>query len=179
MKHESHAELAAALWPDKKDVPVKLLTCRHCGRRNRVQVPRAVLEPSRCECGACGQALFLTPEEPLTRLGSSAYEHSLDRSALAALKALPGFPALVRWLMSNLGERSLRLECLSSTIMCGDEQFPELVKLLEDARHGLDFPASRRSSSPSLPRPTRPPSARRSPPSSCTRACSITWTTPK
>ncbi|WNG15817.1 M48 family metallopeptidase [Cystobacter fuscus] len=141
MKHESHAELAAALWPDKKDVPVKLLTCRHCGRRNRVQVPKAVLEPSHCECGACGQALFLSPEEPLTRISSSAYEHSLDRSTLAALKALPGFPALVRWLMSNLGERSLRLECLSSTVMCGEGQFPELVELLESARHGLDFPS--------------------------------------
>ena len=44
MNSESHAALAAAVWPDAKQAPVKVLECRHCGRRNRVQVPQAILD---------------------------------------------------------------------------------------------------------------------------------------
>ena len=33
MKNESHAELSAALWPDAKQLPAKVLECRHCGRQ--------------------------------------------------------------------------------------------------------------------------------------------------
>src|SRR5262249_6135163 len=88
MKNESHAELSTALWPDAKQVPSKVRACRHCGRKNRVQVPRAVLEPRKCECGVCGKPLFLSTQEPLTGIASSAYEHTLDRTTLAALKAI-------------------------------------------------------------------------------------------
>lgn len=139
MKSESHAELSTALWPDAKQIPSKVLECRHCGRKNRVQVPRAVLEPKKCECGVCGKPLFLAPGEPLTGIVSSAYEHTLDRTTLAALKAIPGFPALIRWLMSQLGERSLKLLNLSSSVLCGEDQFPELVALLERSRASLDL----------------------------------------
>ncbi|MFY0525689.1 M48 family metallopeptidase [Archangium gephyra] len=139
MKNESRAPLAQALWPDAKQVPVKLLECRHCGRRNRVQVSRAILEPHHCECGACGEPLFLAPHEPLTHIASNAYEHSLDRTTLAALKGIPGFPALMRWLMTQLGERSFRLLNLSSSVLCGEDQFPELVALLERSRQSLDL----------------------------------------
>ena len=100
--------LSAALWPDAEQVPVKVLECRHCGRRNRVQVPRAILEPDQCDCGACDKPLFLGAGEPLVGIASSAYEHALDRTTLAALKAIPGFPALMRWLLTQLGERSMR-----------------------------------------------------------------------
>ena len=131
--------LSAALWPDAKQVPVKVLQCRHCDRPNRVQVPHAVLEPDQCDCGACGQALFLGPDEPLTGLASSAYEHAMDRTTLAALKAIPGFPALMRWLLTQVGERSMRLLSLSTSVLCGQEQFPELVELLEEARVSLDL----------------------------------------
>lgn len=139
MKNDARTELASALWPDAREVPSKVLECRHCGRRNRVQVPRAILEPQHCECGACGKPLFLAPHEPLTGIGSTAYEHSLDRTTLAALKSIPGFPALMRWLLSQLGERSLRLLNLSNSVLCGEDQFPELVALLEHSRQSLDI----------------------------------------
>lgn len=132
--------LSAALWPDPEKLPSRLLECRHCGKRNKLQVPAALLDPESCECGACGEALFLSPEERLENISSSAYEHGLDRTALEALKGLPGFPALMRWLLSNVGERSLRLANLSNSILCGEDQFPELVAMLDQARHSLDIP---------------------------------------
>lgn len=140
MKRQPQEALAEALWPDEQHIPVKLLQCRHCERKNRVQVLRALVEPDQCDCGACDQPLFLAQGESLTALASSAYEHELDRSTLAALKAIPGFPALMRWLMTQVGERSMKLLNLSSSVLCGDTQFPELVELLEQARARLDLP---------------------------------------
>lgn len=132
--------LMAALWPDAEKLPTRLLECRHCGKRNKLQVPTAVLEPESCECGACGQALFLPRDERLENISSSAYEHGLDRTALEALKSLPGFPAVMRWVLSNVGERGMRLMNLSSSVLCGEDQFPELVGMLDQARHRLDIP---------------------------------------
>lgn len=136
----AHEGLAEALWPDASSVPSKVVTCRHCGQKNRVRVPTAVLHPESCECGACGEALFLPVTEPLKHISSTAYEHGLDKTALEALKSLPGFPSLMRWVLANLGERSLRLFNLSTSVLCDDAQFPELVRLLDTARHTLDIP---------------------------------------
>ncbi|XXF78630.1 M48 family metallopeptidase [Myxococcaceae bacterium GXIMD 01537] len=136
----SREGLEAALWPDLAQAPVKVVACRHCAQKNRVQVPQAVLDPASCDCGACGKALFLPATEPLRSISSTAYEHGLDRTALEALKSLPGFPALMRWVLANLGERGLRLANLSSSVLCGEDQFPELVRLLDTARNGLDIP---------------------------------------
>lgn len=136
----AHEGLAEALWPSGGPVPTKVLECRHCGKKNRVQVPAAVLHPEQCECGACGGALFLPAGEALRNISSTAYEHSLDKTTLGALKSLPGFPALMRWVLANLGERSLRLMNLSTSVLCGEDQFPELVRMLDEARHALDIP---------------------------------------
>lgn len=139
-RSEARAQLAAALWPDPQQVAPKVLECRHCRQRNRLQVPRAVLEPERCLCGSCGKPLFLAPDEPLIALSADAYEHALDKATLQALKALPGFTPLLRWLLAQLGERSLRLLHMSSSVLCSPRQFPELLGLLERARHRLDIP---------------------------------------
>lgn len=136
----SSETVLTALWPDAEQIPSKLLECRHCGKRNKIQVSAAVLSPGSCECGACGEALFLSPKERLERISSSAYEHWLDRTALEALKSLPGFPALMRWLLSTVGERGMRLANMSNSILCGEDQFPELLKLMDQARHRLDIP---------------------------------------
>lgn len=133
-------ELASILWPDPEEAPTRLVTCRHCGKRNRVSVPEAVTAPEDCDCGACQKALFIPKAQALEAISSNSYEHSLDRAALAALKAIPAFPAAVRWLMANVGERSLRILAMSNHVLCGPEQFPELLALLDQARHRLDIP---------------------------------------
>jgi len=135
----STQELRRAIWPDIAKAPGRVLACRHCEKKNRVAVPTAVLAPESCECGACRKPLFLARDEPLAAIASSSYEHNLDRTALEALKALPGFSTLLRWLMSNLAERRLRLFSRSTYVECGEEQFPELVALLGRAAKMLDL----------------------------------------
>ena len=131
-------ELEQAIWPKDGPAPKpRTLRCRHCDTSNRVQVPKAVLTPEKYDCGSCGEPLFLAKDEPLADLSSTAYEHNLDRKSLEALRAMPGFPALAKWVGANIAERQFRLHQLSSGVRCGEDQFPELVAMLDTARHRL------------------------------------------
>ena len=127
-----------ALWPASKPSPKKDVRCRHCGVKNRVLVSVAALTPTKVRCGGCDGALFLRPDEPLVGLSSDAYQHPLDKASLTALKALPGFAALVRRFLGSFAERAFHLHCRASFIACDDEQFPELYTLLDRARVALD-----------------------------------------
>ncbi len=136
------AEIRAAIWPSADRVPTRRVRCRHCGQSNRVDVSKAATMPERHACGACRRGLFLGRDEPLTGLPSEAYQHSLDRRSLAALRALPGLPRAVRWLHEHVGDRSAELVFMSEAIRCSEEQFPELVRLVDRARRRLGLRAA-------------------------------------
>jgi Zn-dependent protease with chaperone function len=53
---------------------------------------------------------------------------------------VPGLSDLVRRALETVGDRSTRIALMSDTIHCGDEQFPELVVLMDRARRRLDLP---------------------------------------
>jgi Zn-dependent protease with chaperone function len=130
-------ELLQAIWPQERAVPVRTVRCRHCGRHNRVKVPLAIAAQERQCCGACSGKLFLGRDEPLRDLASEAYQHSLDRRSLAALRSIPGVPALMRRLLEYAGDRTAQLLFMSEAIQCGEDQFPELIALLDRARMRL------------------------------------------
>ncbi len=133
-------ELRHSLWPQPGEVPRRVVRCRHCGTRNRVGVPEAVFQSGDFVCADCGGALFLGPEQPYELLSSESYQHPLDRRSLAALRSIPGLPAAVRWLLERFGDRSAQLMFMSEAILCDEQQFPELVSLVERARSRLDLP---------------------------------------
>lgn len=129
-----------AVWPSGYSGPPRVVECRHCHTKNRVEVPKAVLFPEHHDCGSCGKKLFLDSDEPLKALSSKAYLHSLDRKSLMALDSIPGVPELTRYLLSRVGDRGTRLLLMSSAVKCGPDQFPELVRLMDRARMRLDVP---------------------------------------
>ena len=135
----SREELAEAIWPSVQPTPTREIRCRHCARSNRVEVPSAVMLPEKHRCGACSEPLFLDAGEPLTGISSSSYEHSLDRSSLSALKSVPGFATLMRWVLKHVAERTLRIQLMSDSVLCSEEQFPELVGMSERACRSLDL----------------------------------------
>ncbi|MDH5674053.1 MAG: M48 family metallopeptidase [Myxococcales bacterium] len=135
----SLTQLRKAIWPEGRRVPRRKVRCRHCGQRNRVQVPEAALSPERHRCGSCDGALFLDRDEPLTRIASEAYEHSLDRRSLSALKSIPGASAIIRYLLERISDRSARLFYMSDAVRCDEDQFPELLQLVNRARARLDI----------------------------------------
>lgn len=128
------------IWPTGRAVPNRTIRCRHCSRRNRVEVASAALRPERYHCGACKKALFLPRDEPFRGLASEAYQHSLDRRWLGILRSVPGLPEFVRWAFEQVGDRSAQQLFMSDAILCDQQQFPELVALVDRARKRLDLP---------------------------------------
>ena len=73
-------------------------------------------------------------------ISSRAYEHPADRSALTALRAVPGFDALLRTMAGVFSERRLRLLYLATAVRVGERQFRALHAIKQDAVRVLDLP---------------------------------------
>lgn len=83
-----------------------------------------------------------TPDRARARfpdISSRAYEHPADRSALVAMRGLPGFDVVLRKLSGMFGDRSLRLLFLSTGVRAGERQFRELYDMTRDAAYTLDL----------------------------------------
>jgi hypothetical protein len=59
----------------------------------------------------------------LPGLSSRAYEHPADRSALVALRKVPGFAQILKAFAGMVGDRALRLQFLASGVKVGERQF--------------------------------------------------------
>lgn len=68
-----------------------------------------------------------------------AYEHPADRGALVALRAVPGFDAVLKALSGAVGERSHRLLALASSVRVSPRQYPELDRLRNECAVTLDI----------------------------------------
>ena len=124
-------------WNEDHPSPKKEIACRHCGARNRVLVSKAVISPEKYLCAKCAKPLFLAPDEPLTAIPSRVFEHAQDASTLRALKAIPGASSLLKLLYKHLNERAISYQLTANAIQCGEDQFPELVRIVMSARDRL------------------------------------------
>jgi Zn-dependent protease with chaperone function len=68
-----------------------------------------------------------------------AYEHPADRGALATLRTVPGFAAVLKSVAGFWQERGGRLIALSSAIRVGENQFPTLHRLRNECAETLDL----------------------------------------
>jgi Zn-dependent protease with chaperone function len=74
----------------------------------------------------------------LTGISSRAFEHPADRTALTAMRSIPGFDQLLRVASGMLRERQYRLVYLASAVRVDERQFADLHALLGDACAVLD-----------------------------------------
>ena len=74
----------------------------------------------------------------LTGISSRAFEHPADRTALTAMRSVPGFDQLLRVASGMLRERQYRLVYLSSAVRVDDRQFADLHELLGDVCGVMD-----------------------------------------
>lgn len=72
-------------------------------------------------------------------LSSRAYEHPADRGALVALRAIPGFDGVLRTISGAIGERSVRLLYLATSIRVSPRQYPELHTMISECATTLDL----------------------------------------
>ena len=71
-------------------------------------------------------------------LSPRTYEHPADRGALVALRALPGFDAVIKLVLGAIGERSERLLYLATSVRVSARQYPELHRLVAECATALD-----------------------------------------
>ncbi len=79
-------------------------------------------------------------ETPVAFIGLKAaqFRHPLDQQATQALKQLPGMDLLVRNLLGPIAEPVFYLENISSSLLVGPKQLPQLHQLLRQACAILD-----------------------------------------
>ncbi|HEU5470490.1 MAG TPA: M48 family metallopeptidase [Actinophytocola sp.] len=68
-----------------------------------------------------------------------AYEHPADRGALATLRTVPGFAAVLKSVAGFWHERGGRLMVLGSAIRVDERQFPTLYRLRNECAETLDL----------------------------------------
>jgi Zn-dependent protease with chaperone function len=74
----------------------------------------------------------------LIGLRADDFRHPLDRQATTALKQLPGFDIVIRSLLGSVAEQFFYLNNISTSILVGKKQLPDLHKLLVEACQILD-----------------------------------------
>ncbi|MDS3859502.1 M48 family metallopeptidase [Thermosynechococcaceae cyanobacterium BACA0444] len=80
----------------------------------------------------------MAPPISLVGLKADQFRHPLDQQATQALKQLPGMDLLVRNLLAPVAEPVFYLENISSSLLVGPNQLPELHALLGQACEILD-----------------------------------------
>ncbi len=80
----------------------------------------------------------MTQRRYLYDISPVAWEHPLDRAALAAVKQLPVVNDIVRSFIGSTTERSLRSIALASSVRANERQFPRVHRLLVEASNVLD-----------------------------------------
>jgi len=68
-----------------------------------------------------------------------AYEHPADRGALVALRAIPGFDTVLKAVSGAIGERSIRLLYLASSVRVSPRQYPDLHQMMIECATTLDL----------------------------------------
>ena len=75
----------------------------------------------------------------LPQIDPRAYEHPADRGALATLRTVPEFAAILRVVSGAFAERGERLLSLSSSIRVGPKQYPKINELRLECASILDI----------------------------------------
>ncbi|MGD1907066.1 MAG: M48 family metallopeptidase [Leptolyngbyaceae cyanobacterium] len=81
----------------------------------------------------------MTLKTLLTGLQSDQFRHDLDRQATSALKQLPGLDLLLRAALGPIAEQFFYLDNISTSVLVGPTQLPELHELLSEACNVLDM----------------------------------------
>ncbi|MGF1602466.1 MAG: M48 family metallopeptidase [Thermosynechococcaceae cyanobacterium] len=75
---------------------------------------------------------------PLLGLKANQFRHPVDQEATAALQQLPGLDWAIRSLLGSMAEQVFYLDNISSSVLVGEQQLPDLFQLLQEACEILD-----------------------------------------
>lgn len=107
------------------------VVCENCGAVYKVN-----RKEDKVFCTACGTKLDYEREERERREKEAAidlaelFTHPSDKAALDALKAIPGFSALMKAFMSSWNEKQFRIMNMSSNLRLSEKQMPKYYQML-------------------------------------------------
>ena len=81
---------------------------------------------------------MLNPRTQLIGLTADRFRHPLDLQATTSLRRLPGLDLLVRNLIGGVSEEFMYLNNIAASVLVGEQQLPEIHKLLVEACKILD-----------------------------------------
>ncbi|MDA0267289.1 MAG: M48 family metallopeptidase [Cyanobacteria bacterium] len=81
----------------------------------------------------------MSTKTPLIGLQADQFRHTLDQQATATLKQLPGLDLLIRAVLGPIAEQFFYLDNISTSVLVGPEQLPDLHDLLLEAAQILDI----------------------------------------
>jgi Zn-dependent protease with chaperone function len=82
---------------------------------------------------------MLNNKTQLIGLNADLFRHPLDLEATTSLKRLPGLDLLVRNLLGGVTEEFLYLNNIAASVLVGEQQLPDIHKLLVEACQILDL----------------------------------------
>lgn len=74
----------------------------------------------------------------LRDIDPASWEHPADRAALQALRRVPGFDEVLKWLFGIFGEKPIRLAFQANAIKVGPRQYPKLWDQYLEVSETLD-----------------------------------------
>jgi Zn-dependent protease with chaperone function len=87
-----------------------------------------------------GESSFAVPGRMRFQgISSRAYEHPADRTALVALRKLPGVDTAVKKFQGMFSDRVIRMEHLGTSVRTSERQFGRMHAMLRDAAGVLDL----------------------------------------
>ncbi len=116
-----------------------LLSCRHCNTQNRVLKSKVLKNTDKTICGQCRKPIFYTKNEPFNDISSQSYEHPLDRSALNALKKVPGTGTVLKMILKESVERYYRILFMQNFVKVTPTHMYHIHDLLRHACMILDI----------------------------------------
>jgi Zn-dependent protease with chaperone function len=82
---------------------------------------------------------MLNTKTQLIGLNADLFRHPLDLEATTSLKRLPGLDLIVRNLLGGVTEEFLYLNNIAASVLVGEQQLPDIHKLLVEACQILDL----------------------------------------
>ena len=76
----------------------------------------------------------------LKEIDPASWEHPADKAALAALRRIPGFDAVLKALFGVFGEKPIRLAFQANAVRVGRKQFPDIHTQYQEVLKTLDAP---------------------------------------
>ncbi len=116
-----------------------IITCRHCQTQNRLLKDKAIKNVKTTICGQCRKNIFIGDDEPYYDISSGAYEHPLDRSALNALKKVPGTGTVLKMIIKETIERYNRILFMQNYIKVTPMHMPFIHNMVTYATKILDI----------------------------------------